>query len=211
MAAIHRQAGAPDHFLLLCCISFFFRRAGSGLSGTAPERSEPHPGAKLKIYDDLSWFYNSVDVQRSVEFGRKGLALAQKSHDLKMEGIFLRNLAVASYMGGKYDPAMGFLEKARPIADKLQDYQLQSSLYNTYANIYLGQSQYDLALENYFAVAKICEEHKDPKKLIIVWSNIGIVIRRCGILIRLSNIYEKPRNSVSKSKALKALAVSMYH
>ena len=72
------------------------------------------PAQKLKIYDDLSWFYNSVDVQRSVEFGRKGLALAQKSHDLKMEGIFLRNLAVASYMGGKYDPAMGFLEKARP-------------------------------------------------------------------------------------------------
>ncbi|RQP08252.1 MAG: hypothetical protein EAS52_25430, partial [Parapedobacter sp.] len=128
---------------------------------------------KIKILDDLSWFYNSIDAQRSIDFGKKGLALAQKNKNEKMEFTFYKNISLAYYVAGRYDTAVFYLEKAQPIADKLQEYKLQTSVYNTYGNIYFSQGQYDLALENYFAAAKIYDAHNDIEKLAIPYNNIG--------------------------------------
>ena len=71
---------------------------------------------KIKILDDLNWLYNSVDAGRSIRFGKQGLDLARKTADEKMVGTFLKNIGIAYYMDGKYDTAMVYLEKARPIA-----------------------------------------------------------------------------------------------
>lgn len=128
---------------------------------------------KINILDDLSWFYNSIDVERSLDFGKKGLVLAQNNKDEKMEFTFYKNISLAYYVAGRYDSAIFYLEKALPIADKLQEYRLQASVYSTYGNIYFSQGQYDQALENYFAAAKIYDVHNDLEKLAIPYNNIG--------------------------------------
>ncbi len=133
---------------------------------------------KIKIYDDLSWFYTNSNITRSIDFGKKGLTLAQKNKDEKMEATFYKNLGVAYYMGGVHDTAMIYLEQAWPIVEKLQEYRLQAAIYNTYANIYLVQSQYDKTLENYLAAVKILEDHNDIQKLTLLYSNIAGVYQR---------------------------------
>lgn len=137
---------------------------------------------KIKIYDDLSWFYTNINVQRSIYFGKEGLELAQENQDPKMEAILLKNIAVAYYMGGVHDTAISFLEKSLPIVKELGEYRLESSVYNTYANIYLVNSQYDLALENYFAALNLLEKQNDIQKTTLLYSNIA------GVYIRMSNI-----------------------
>lgn len=133
---------------------------------------------KIQLYYDLSWSYKNINVKRSIDFGKKGLVLAQKTKDLKKEASFYYNIGTAYYVGGIHDTAMMYLEKARPIADKLNNYRQQSSIYNTYANSYNVQSLYELALENYFAAVKILEDHNDTQGQAVLYYNIGNVYQR---------------------------------
>ena len=128
---------------------------------------------KIKILDDLNWLYNSVDAGRSIRFGKQGLDLARKTADEKMVGTFLKNIGIAYYMDGKHDTAMVYLEKARPIAEKLDDSNMQSSIYNARANIFRVQSRYDESIASYQNAAKILESLNDKQKLGMVYSNMG--------------------------------------
>lgn len=128
---------------------------------------------KLDILKVLSRSYVTIDVQRALDFGNKGLRLAQKSRDGEMEFTFYKNMSLAHYVRGAYDTAISYLKKAGPIADELQDYKLQGTVYNTYGNIYFSQGMYDLALENYFAAAKIYDAHEDAENLVVPYNNIG--------------------------------------
>ena len=128
---------------------------------------------QVKILDDLNWFYNSVDTKRSIHYGKQGLELAKKTGNKKMTGTFLKNIGVAYYMSGVNDTAMAYLEKAKPIAQDLDDYRMLAAIYNTYANIYRVQSMYNESIENYLNAAKILEAHQDINGLTLVYSNIA--------------------------------------
>src|SRR5690606_38414588 len=93
--------------------------------------------------------------------------------DEKMTATFLKNIGIAYYMGGVYDTALIYLDKARPIIEKLNDYRALTSLYNANANIYRQQSLYQEAIANYLKAAKILEKQNDIQRLGIVYSNIG--------------------------------------
>lgn len=128
---------------------------------------------RINILDDLSWFYNSIDVDRSIAFGKRGLELAEKTRDEKMTATFLKNIGISYYMDGVYDTALTYLDKAKPIIEKRDDYRAQTSLYNAYANIYRQQSLYNEAIANYLKAAKILETQGDIQRLGAVYSNIG--------------------------------------
>lgn len=128
---------------------------------------------KIKILDDLNWFYNSIDADRSIAFGEQGLELAKKINDEKMIATFLKNIGISYYMDGVHDTALLYLDKAKPIIEKLDDYRTQTSLYNAYANIYRQQSLYNEAIANYLNAAKVLEAQHDIQRLGIVYSNIG--------------------------------------
>ncbi|WP_461534127.1 tetratricopeptide repeat-containing sensor histidine kinase [Sinomicrobium sp.] len=161
--------------LRLCLLLIPLMGIGQNLDSLeqALKKQDITASEKIKLYDDLSWFYNSVDVKRSLTFGKKGLELAKKNGDKKMEATFYRNMGVAYFMGSVYDTATIYLDKAKPIALQLNDYRMQASIYNTYANIYRVQSAYDKAIENYLNAAQVLETNKDLHKLTLVYSNIG--------------------------------------
>src|SRR5690606_38012121 len=126
---------------------------------------------RIKILDDLNWFYNSIDVDRSIAFGKQGLALAEKTGDEKMTATFLKNTGIAYYMDGVYDTALLYLDRARPIIENLDDYQTRTSLYNAYANIYRRQSLYDEAIAHYHKALKVFELNNDTNGIALIYSN----------------------------------------
>ena len=130
---------------------------------------------KIRILDDLNWFYNSIDADRSIAFGKQGLELAQKANDEKMVGTFLKNIGIAYYMDGIHDTAMAYFERAIPIAEKLGEYRMMVSIYNSYGNIYRVQSLYENAIASYLNAAKLLEANKDADGLAVLYSNIGAV------------------------------------
>lgn len=130
---------------------------------------------KIRILDDLNWFYHSVDADRSIAFGKQGLALAKKANDEKMVGTFLKNIGIAYYMDGIHDTAMVYFEQAIPIAEKLGEYRMMVSIYNAYGNMYRVQSLYEKSIKSYVNAAKLLEAHKDSNGLALLYSNIGAV------------------------------------
>src|SRR5690606_32518260 len=130
---------------------------------------------RITILDDLNWFYHSIDAQRSIYFGKQGLALAQKNGDAKMKATFLENIGIAYYMDGMHDTAMAYFKKASPIAEKLGEYRILVSIYNSFGNIYKMQSRYDQAIESYLKAAKVLEARRDLDGLALLYSNIGAI------------------------------------
>lgn len=215
MKAYTNKATVLAHSLLLyLAICFPVVLSGQALDSLEQmlQKKDLLDEERVRIYDDLSWLYTNIDVRRSIDFGHEGLALAQKNKDEKMIASFYRNLGVAYYMGAVHDTAMLYLEKARPIADKLQEYKLQASINNTYANIYRVQSRYDMALENYFATVKILDEHNDVKALALVYSNIGGVYQMMTNLdqaLKYFEMAEKLVLEIGDQEGLAAIYISL--
>ncbi|GAB3026138.1 hypothetical protein GCM10027051_33630 [Niabella terrae] len=128
---------------------------------------------KLKIYDDLNWKWLTSDVQRSLDFGKKGLALALKTNDHKMQAVFYKGLGTGYYIKGDLDSALLELDKGQPVVGRLKDYQMEASYHNAYANIYRAQGQYDQSLQHYFAAANIYDNNNRRDKLPIPYGNIA--------------------------------------
>lgn len=150
---------------------------------------------KIKLLDDLSWLYNNVDIQKSINFGKEGLAIAQKTENNRMEAILYKNIGISYYMGGILDTAMQYLDKARPLIKQLGEYRQEASLHNAYANIYRVQSLYDLAIENYLQSAKLLETNNDIQGITLIYSNIG------GVYQIMQN-YEQALKYFKKSEKL---------
>ncbi|NGF55977.1 tetratricopeptide repeat protein [Parapedobacter sp. SGR-10] len=213
----HINKGRRQVYLFLLCLILVWTPAlVSGQSLDSLEQvlatKKLSEEEKIKIYDDLSWFYTNIDVCRSIDFGQEGLALARKNKDEKMTAIFYRNLGVAYFMGAVLDTAAFYLEKARPIADKLKEHRLQASINNTYANIYRVQSSYDKALENYFATVKILDEQHDKKELGLVYSNIGGIYQMMSNFdqaLKYFEMAEKLALEVGDQEGLAAIYISL--
>jgi len=167
---------------------------------------------KIKIYDDLNWHYTNIDIDRSIDFGKKGLELARKNGDEKMEATFLKNIGVAYYMGTMYDTASVYLEKAQPIVEKLQAYRLQSAIYNTYGNIYRVQGMYDLTIDHYLKAVKLLEEHKDINGVTFIYSNIAGVYQIMRNYEQAINYFKKAEKyalETNDKEGLAAIYVSL--
>lgn len=163
---------------ILCCLLVaFVPMAGQGQNLDSLERvlktKRLTDGERIKVLDDLNWLYNSIDVDRSIKFGKQGLDLAERIGDEKMEATFLKNIGIAYYMHGVLDTALRYLDKAKPIIENLDDYRTRASLFNAYANIYRRQSLYNEAIDNYLKAAEILEKQDDFQALGLMYSNIG--------------------------------------
>lgn len=167
----------PSFFIVCMAIWFPLALLGQSLDSleTVLHKKSLSNGERIKIYDDLAWSYTNIDQGRSVDFSKKGLALAHREGDKRMEAIFYKNMAVAYLMGSVYDSAAHYLEKAHPIMRKLGDYRQQASIYNTYGNIYRMQGLYDLTLENYLNAAGLMEAQNDIHGLNLIYSNIAAI------------------------------------
>lgn len=73
---------------------------------------------KIKLYDDLSWEYVSLSVDKSTGFARRGIRLAQKENDDLMVCRLYRYMGISHYTFSQYDSAFFYLDKALNIAKK---------------------------------------------------------------------------------------------
>lgn len=167
---------------------------------------------RITILDDLNWFYHSIDAQRSIYFGKQGLALAQKNGDAKMKATFLKNIGIAYYMDGMHDTAMAYFKKASPIAEKLGEYRILVSIYNSFGNIYKMQSRYDQAIESYLKAAKVLEARRDLDGLALLYSNIGAIYQNMtnhGQALHYLKKAEKLAVETGDDKVLAGIYVSL--
>ena len=128
---------------------------------------------QIKIYDDLSWHYQNTNMRKAVDYGFKGLKLAQQKRDKKMEATFYRNIGVAYYMGSVNDSARIFLDLAFEEAKSLNDKRLIALIHGAIGNLYRQTGHYNKAIENYLATLSYFENQPTSLQLGKCYSNIG--------------------------------------
>lgn len=133
---------------------------------------------QLKIYDDLSWNYLSVNVSKSLDYGKKGLHLADKMKVADMVAVFNRNVGVAHYMASNYDSARIYLGKALILARKQKDKPLEARVHFALGNLYSNTSDYPNALESYLKALSMFEKQGSKERLAGIYHNIGSLYQR---------------------------------
>jgi len=134
-------------------------------------------GERIKLYQDLSERYSNLNMQKSLEYAKTGLALALQTENKKMEALSYQNMSLAYIKGAVYDSAKTYLDKALLIAQKLKDAKLVATLNRIYGSLYAYQNMYDLGMDYYKKSAVILEKMNDSYELCQTYTGIGGVYR----------------------------------
>ncbi|MFV0376801.1 MAG: tetratricopeptide repeat protein [Mangrovibacterium sp.] len=133
------------------------------------------PKEKIRICDDLSWGYSSVDYHKAVQYAQKGAVLAEQEGDKKMVATFYLNTGIAYYMASLHDSALVHLSKALQTATSIGDENLQSAIYGAYGNLYNVQGDYKKALDYYMKALPLAEKVNKPQRVRSLLGNTGSV------------------------------------
>lgn len=128
---------------------------------------------KLRLYDDLSWEYLTLNFAKSTSFARKGIIVAQQEKNQIMEATLMRNLGVAYYMDNRLDSAEIILKEAVVIAKESKDSSIEAAIYGALGNLYNVQNRYTTAIEYYNKALPIYELLGRIDKVYTIKANIG--------------------------------------
>ena len=128
---------------------------------------------KLKVYDNLSWGYLSLDFEKSKQYALAGIDVSKTAKDLMMEGTLTRNLGVAYYMVSKYDTALIHLNRAMDLAVKTSNNMLKAQVYSAMANLYNVTGDYPKALGFYLKALPVFEKEGRKDRVRVILGNIG--------------------------------------
>jgi len=128
---------------------------------------------KLKVYDNLSWGYLSLDFEKSKQYALAGIDVSKTAKDLMMEGTLTRNLGVAYYMVSKYDTALIHLNRAMDLAVKTNNNMLKAQVYSAMANLYNVTGDYPKALDFYLKALPVFEKEGRKDRVRVILGNIG--------------------------------------
>jgi tetratricopeptide (TPR) repeat protein len=131
---------------------------------------------KVKLLNDLSFTYNSIDPDEGLKYGNEGLQLAGKLNWKKGMAHANRSIGV-NYAYGKsdYQQALEYYFKGLKLSEEVGDKKSEARILSNIGVVYWYQSDYPKALKYYFDALKIDEETGNKDGTAGTLGNIGIV------------------------------------
>ena len=151
---------------------------------------------KVKLLTDLSHTFYSINPDDGLNFGKQGLALAEKLDWKKGIGNACRTIA-GNYSYGKSDYATALkyslqaLQQFKEIGDKLG----AARMLNDIGVIHWYQANYPAALKYYFDALRINEDIDNKPDIAVTLCNIGIVYNS-------QKDYQKALNYITKANKI---------
>ncbi len=118
------------------------------------------------------------DASRGLAKSTEGLALAQKSNNRKMIGLFYTNLGLAYQRLGQYEKALEYDRQAIAIHRETRSRAWEGYTYNNVGAVYSNLGQYDKALKYYQQALTIHQESRKRRWETNTLTNIGKVYYR---------------------------------
>ncbi len=127
----------------------------------------------VKLLTALSYAYVNIDPAKGIQYGKDGLALAEKLGWKK--GVASANgmLGVNNLSRSDYPKALEYALKSLKINEGLGEKSAIAGNYGNIANIYNNQGNYATALEYYSNALKIFEEQEKKESIAITLGNMG--------------------------------------
>lgn len=135
---------------------------------------------KVILLTDIAWELKFDDYEKAKSYLDEALALAQKLHFLKGEGIAFNFKGVVEDIHGNSQKAIEYFSKALEIRSVLGDKNGVANLYNNIGNVNENLGEYIPALNNYLQALRIREELGDTSSAVRVYYNIAILHESMG-------------------------------
>ena len=148
---------------------------------------------RMKLYDTIANWMQELDLDSSIFYATKGIALAKKLKDYKTLMGCYNGLGISFCFKGCSDSALYYFDLGKEIATK-QGYkkdELQSIYFIAYA--YAKQGKFHAALDYYLKCMRICEDEG--------WTDEKDVYTKC--LTNISEIYRRLGNATMAIDYLK--------
>ena len=130
---------------------------------------------KVKLLNDLSFGYYSINPDEGIKYGQQGLELATKLEWEK--GIANANSTLGNnyLFKSDYPKALEYYQKVKKMEEEIGDKTGIVAVTCNIGNVYKHQCDYPNALEYYFKALKIYEEIGNKIGIVRVTGNIGSV------------------------------------
>lgn len=162
------------YLLLLAACPFFSlaqHRVVDSLKLQLP--TQKNDSLKIKLLQNLSFEYASLDADVAVSYGKDALALSEKLKLPKYIASSSGILASAYYAKGNSAESIRYNKRSLKIHHQQKDRSRAAAIYSNISTTYLNQSNYTEALKAAFEALKIYDETREGKYRAIVLENIG--------------------------------------
>ena len=127
----------------------------------------------LKLLNELSFIYYTIEPDKGIEYGEKGLLLAQKLDWIQGLAGCYNSLGVNYASKSDYPKALEYYHKSLKIKEEVSDKKGIAGILNNIGQIYNYQSNYPKALESFHKALKINEEMDNKNWISYNLTNIG--------------------------------------
>jgi signal transduction histidine kinase/predicted negative regulator of RcsB-dependent stress response len=173
--------------LLICCFLAFtsLARQGTYIDSLEQELQNKQPDtARVRLLTSLANSYMLVNFNKSLQYAREAVALADKTEDSQSRLRANRDMALVYMLGGDFTSALSHEKVALQIADEEKDSTQIGLSYSNIGNYYYELGVYD---ESYYYLTRAYSilsqgdvTREDSVLMNIALHNVGRVFKEMG-------------------------------
>ncbi|TAE00671.1 MAG: hypothetical protein EAZ97_05160 [Bacteroidetes bacterium] len=162
-------------FIFMCSFSTSFAQKSKIDSLENALKNAKHDTVEVKILKELCWENRNSYPEKALEYGRKGLELAENLDDKKDISNLLIFVGVVYRNQGDHPRALEYYMKSLKIAEEIKDKERIGYSYHSIGDIYEKQGAYEQSIDYLKKALKMFEEIKDQKGIAYSLYTIGKV------------------------------------
>jgi PAS domain S-box-containing protein len=172
------------NFIILFCIplGIYSHDYNDSVISLESSLKQLNDSSKIKVLNDLSWYFRTLNPEKSIELATRGLEIAKEINDLKNTATFYNILGVTNSIVGNYTIALENHFRGLSIREKNNDSAGIAASLNNIGLVYEKLEDYNNALNYYKKSYAIKKKLKDNHAIMVSLNNIGYVLRRLGFI-----------------------------
>jgi signal transduction histidine kinase len=144
---------------------------------------------QFELLDKICRFYVKNDLEKGLEYSKRGLKLAEKAKNKRMVSTFSKYLGIVYYNKSSLDTSLVHLNKSLNAAIEAKDESLQAAAYGCIANAYrLGQDN-RAALDYYMKSLSLSDVPASARASTL--NNVGVIHRIYNNPDRAASFFEQ--------------------
>lgn len=143
-------------------------------------RNDLSLGEKVSLYEGLSVYYCTNDIEQTFKYSRIGLELAIEAEDYIKEASFYRLIGGAYDVKGNLDSAIYYYDKTYEMALQHNDPHMEGQVYGMRAFSYLRHGKYIQALQSCMKVMEHFQGSENTLPMILSLGYIGEIYQILG-------------------------------
>ncbi|MBC7861953.1 MAG: tetratricopeptide repeat protein [Bacteroidia bacterium] len=164
---------------------------------------------KVKLMTELCSQLSQYDTEKSLQYGKDGLALAKKADYAKGIAIAYTNMGITLWYMGRLDECEKNFKTALDLHLDLKDSFMIGRDFMNLGSFFLAKGEYDSALYNYNVSLEIKKKSASPYELAQTYHNIALVYGNMGNYNKSLEQYFTALKIVEKAGHKKGIAMTM--